>query len=232
MYIYILNILIFIKNFPLSDIENSGIYLLVASGIFIISALGIIFNPAIYGVRKKIKEELNGVESKVNDLYNKINELSEDFVNYNTYIKDYISKKETVSSLEQTIENGLGYIDENKDIYIYLNEVSRTFIKIIGELLDIGIENLNERILKNKMLILDRVMYEDKNHLVDKVYLNKLKKTRKRDNQKTYDFINGLLKVSEDDINSKTERFRNMSESFLYDLLRDIILIYNKKENE
>lgn len=220
----------FIPSFK--ELENDEIYLLIAGGFFIISALGIIFNPAIYGVKRKIQGEVNRLESKNDELFDKINELSSEFVNHNIYIKQYVAEKETLSSLEKTIENGLSYVDESKDIYVYLNEVSRTFVKIIGELLDVGIDNLNERIIKNKFFILDKAMYEEKKYLVTEKYLNKLKKIRKEDNKKEEKIINSLIEIKDDEINSKEERFRTLSESFLHELLRDIILLYNKQNQK
>jgi hypothetical protein len=230
--------ILFLQDFfksPPNDINEIKLYLLIASGFFIISALGIIFNPVIHGVEKKINENLLPIKSKMNDLYSKISELSNDVINHNEYIKKYVSEKEILSSLEQIVENGLSYIDENKSIYVYLNEISRIYIEIISELLDIGIDNFSQRSLKNKIFILNKAMFQDKIKWVDKQYLEHLKRIRYEKSNKNLDFIKDLLIIKNDKFNSKEDRFRISAESFLHNLLRDIILTYNDykyKNNE
>jgi tRNA U38,U39,U40 pseudouridine synthase TruA len=78
-------------------------------------------------------------------------------------------------------------------------------------------------------------MFQDKIKWVDKQYLEHLKRIRYEKSNKNLDFIKDLLIIKNDKFNSKEDRFRISAESFLHNLLRDIILTYNDykyKNNE
>jgi len=217
--------------------------IIIVSG-FVITALGIIFNPTLslkFNRLKRnidakfqeiltsnnnqydiIKSELSGVKI---DIFNVKVEIED----HNKFISKYISEKSVINCLEFVVSDALKYIQKESDDSInnFIAYISNIYINMFKEVMGIGVDDLSEEILLNKIKMSENKIFNNKYDFVPKNYLKLLNKCR-LNNEQTNKLIHELLQITHDQVNSKIERLRNIAENYMQNLMRDIIITWNE----
>jgi len=213
---------------------------------FLTIMVTIIFHPGLAKIRTSIKNlgiDLHAeMVSNLNKLENQnkkehdgiigtINDISTSLDEHTKFIQQYTAEKETIVTLEFAIKDCLKYIDPESKIYEYIQMTGQTVVDMTKELIDIGIDNFEEHILLAKLRAVKARLFSTKKNSIDAEYIRTLKKYRenKRDSGK---IVKDLLEVKSDFVNSKKERFRVVLESYMLNILRDVVVIWNKYEVE
>jgi len=220
--------------------------IVIISG-FIITALGIIFNPAISSkinsLRKdieiKLQEMLNLSNNQYNIIKEDVREIKKDIVNidsemkdHNKFISTYIAEKGTIQCLDFVVSDALKYVSEyDEKLSNFIMFISRISIDLFRELIDIGVDNFTKELLNGKLKMARNKAFNNKYDFVSPEYLKKFKSIRLK-NKSGEILINQLLDISSDNVNSTTERFRNITEHYMQNLMKDIIITWNEHKLE
>lgn len=210
---------------------------------FTITGLGIIFNPVVTSKINKMQREQNKkldefayITDSVNrELTKSVNSISSDIKllgsqlsNHNTFIQHQLGEKETLNSLRFIVDDALKYVEPDPSIRGYILHISDVVIQMVNELLDIGIDNLTTDMLVNKQELLQKRLYDEVSY-VNQDFLKAFKKLRLKQNYKKT-FVDDILEISSDVVNSKRERFRVTIEGYMQRMIRDIIVTWNKQK--
>jgi hypothetical protein len=210
---------------------------------FIITALGIIFNPAITSKIKDLKEEItkkidqfvadnnsvhNTIISDVNNIKRTIDNFKKSLSEHTEFIIALNKEKEVKTALEYSIKEATMYIDTKQHIHEYLMCVFRKFVKVVDEIMTVGIEKIDRIQLENKMkLFRANCFSHNEVDFIDEDFLREFSKYRK--NKPDYNrYIDEIMTIKDDKVNSKISRFRVITENYFQNLLRDAVLVWSE----
>lgn len=206
-----------------------------ASGAILVSALAIIFNPVLSRALKKF-EDSNKLSHKlitnrVTTIDNELTQLHEKFDSHNQFIQYYVADKETIKSLELVLRDALKYVGDGSPIGTYMELVGHITIDAIKEIQDIGIDRLTTEQLKAKLLYARARAFDLEACIINNEYVKEFQNYRL--SEKTGErFITGIMIITNDTINQKTSRFRVICESYMQNLMRDMILTWTTYANK
>lgn len=211
------------------------IVIVSVGGSFLLGALAIIFNPMLNSKLKKIERSEISSHKEITDsikmVSTDVKEIKTTLNDHTKVISHYVSEKEIITSLEIIRRDALKYNNFDKEVTVFIDLLASVTIDVMQEILDISLKNVNEEQLKTKLLGARTLIY---NHQIcnedAKKYINKFRQHRSQAKYAEH-FLYEILDISKDTVNSKTERFRVISEAFMQNLMRDAIVIWLESIN-
>lgn len=220
--------------------------IIIISG-FILTALGIIFNPRMFAkinilrrdIDKKLQEILivgnkqySIIKEEVKEIKNDIINIDSEIKDHNKFISTYIAEKGTIQCLDFVVADALKYVSEYDDeISNFIMFISKITIDAFKELMEIGVDNFTKELLNGKLKLARNKAFNNKYEFVTVKYLDKFKKLRLK-NKSGEILVEQLLDINLDNVNSKRERYRNITEHYMQNLMKDVIISWNEYKLE
>lgn len=204
--------------------------------IFLIAALGIIFNPKI---SKQIDILGRKNDTAHRELDTKIIKTNEGIISLNNSVtkntkilREYAIKKSILESWQEVVRDSVEHtIDSNLSSFITYS--SNKIIVFMKRGLEIGVENLSKKQINGMIESVRQDIWKVCDDMLGKefrVYFQEKRLKQKDTNVMTKD----LLEVKNDPVNSKQKRVKNICERFLQNYTRDLAIAWsnfnNKKE--